>query len=332
MAAPPRHTSKVTHLHIFAILALSECASASPCTRLQPSNPLLSRRNAVISDTGGIVQVFDPTTQSPVPQFPASDGGGSGFSPPAIAWIILAFVIGVPLAVAGIRGWRLTTASAIGLSIAACSWVAFVNTVSGSGLPDLVLTIIVLGFFAGGFALGLFEVGRIAGIVLLGIVGGASLATRVIIMRAGLLTSSFPGNWAMVGALGLAGGILPIYKQRAGILFGSASTGTFLAVLGADLCINQQAGMSRGLRFLFDRNSSHLADLFAKGYHPPISTVVIIACSIPLIPALSYAQHKVFRHPFSRKPVEPDEIRGSIYSTDIKPSQILVKAPGRFSM
>ncbi len=38
----------------------------------------------------------------------------------------------------------------------------------------------------------------------------------------------------------------------------SSAVGTFLSALGIDLLINRQAGMSFGLRFLFDRNSTHM--------------------------------------------------------------------------
>ena len=39
---------------------------------------------------------------------------------------------------------------------------------------------------------------------------------------------------------------------------GCASVGTFMTGLGIDLLINKQAGLSFGLRFLFDRNDSHV--------------------------------------------------------------------------
>lgn len=39
----------------------------------------------------------------------------------------------------------------------------------------------------------------------------------------------------------------------------TSSTGTFFIGLGVDLSLNQQKGMSRGLRLLFDQNTSHVA-------------------------------------------------------------------------
>ncbi len=61
-----------------------------------------------------------------------------------------------------------------------------------------------------------------------------------------------------------------------------AAVGSFLVALGIDLILNKQSGMSNGLRFLFDRNSSHflvsirsflragtLTVRFATGDRPP---------------------------------------------------------------
>lgn len=50
-----------------------------------------------------------------------------------------------------------------------------------------------------------------------------------------------------------------IWLLRGGQLLSSASVGTFLIGLGIDLIINDLDGWSRGLRFLFDRNTAHLA-------------------------------------------------------------------------
>jgi len=98
-----------------------------------------------------------------------------------------------------------------------------------------------------------------------------------------------------------------IYKQRIGILFGSASSGTFLIALGADLIVNQQKGMSRGLRVLMDRNTSHIVDIIEHPYAPPMSTRIIIAASLGLSLILAWAQHKYFKDPFSRKTPEYED-------------------------
>jgi hypothetical protein len=82
----------------------------------------------------------------------------------------------------------------------------------------------------------------------------------------------------------------------------ASSTGTFFIGLGVDLVINQQRGMSRGLRFLFDQNTSHIAvslrlsgdircfltvvlvqDILANSYVPPLSTKIILGASLALM-------------------------------------------------
>jgi hypothetical protein len=74
--------------------------------------------NVIITNTNGTVVVYSPLTGNEIPQGLATDGSGSGFSLPAILWIAFSFTVGVPLMLAGFRGWRLTTGAAIGLSVA----------------------------------------------------------------------------------------------------------------------------------------------------------------------------------------------------------------------
>ena len=164
----------------------------------------------------------------------------------------------------------------------------------------------------------------------------------------------------------------------------SASTGTFLLCLGLDLIVNKQSGMSRGLRFLFDRNVSHL--LVSSEYlnfpigghitdatgpfhrwlqttslnssHPgdiPRSNVrlihqhssLLVSSFIYSSPFLAYIQHRVFKHPFSRKP-RPDSAISYLNpmehtkAVDLKASQVAFPArvsrgsaylgPSRFSL
>lgn len=79
------------------------------------------RPGVIINDASGRVAVFNSQTQQSIPQGAASDGSGSNFDLPAALWIVFSFLVGAPLAVAGIRGWRFTIATAIGLSAAVCS-------------------------------------------------------------------------------------------------------------------------------------------------------------------------------------------------------------------
>jgi len=263
-----------------------------------------------INNTTGQAAVFDDNQQQII-QGPADDGAGVGYAFPAIGWIIYALTFGVPLAFAGIRGWRLTTGASLALAVAVCAWAAVSNSVNASPpISDLFISIIVWGSSGLGFLFGLFEIGRVAGIVSLAISGGISFGIRIVLMREGLLfqgSSLYLVNWVIVGFLGIAAGLSMIYKQRIGILFGSASSGTFLIALGADLIVNQQKGMSRGLRVLMDRNTSHIVDIIEHPYAPPMSTRIIIAASLGLSLILAWAQHKYFKDPFSRKTPEYED-------------------------
>ncbi|KAL1710261.1 hypothetical protein EV121DRAFT_275806 [Schizophyllum commune] len=273
---------------------------------LVPHAPLLARDAKVVNTTAGL-QVVDGEGNT-VAQGSASDGGGSGRDVPAIIWMGGTLAVGVPLLLAGIRGWRLTTGAGIGVSAAVLSWAAFINTLNEQGLPDLVLTAIVGGFFLFGFVLGLFNFARGAAIGLIGMAGGLAFGVRIAIIKEGLLfpvDSLYAINWVVAAIFGAVGGLLVIWKQRMGLLLGCASIGSFLTGLGVDLILNKQDGIGRGLILLFDRNSSHLVDL-ADGYHPTLQTRIIIYASLGATPVMAFAQHRIFRHPFSRKS-EPDD-------------------------
>jgi len=266
------------------------------------------RSGVIINDATGNIVVFDSQTQQVISQGSASDGSGSGFDAAAVLWMVLSFLIGIPLGVAGIRGWKLTLGVAIGLSTAVCSWAAFTNTISSQGFPDIALDGIVFGFFVMGFVIGLFDFGRIVGIACLGIVGGLAIGVRIVLFKKGLLVAEFSVNWIIVAACGLCGLLLMLWTQRIAIMLCTSSAGTFFIALGVDLAVNQQKGMSRGLRLLFDQNTSHIADLLSNGYTPPLSTKIILGSSLALILLLAFVQFKLFRDPFDRTPPEDEEI------------------------
>ncbi|RDB24701.1 hypothetical protein Hypma_007448 [Hypsizygus marmoreus] len=292
-----------------------------------PQTSLVPRSKFVFKNATGVPQVFNPETLQPIPQGPATDGGGTNFNPAALMWLAFSFAIGTPMALAGVRGWRLTTGVGIGLSATVCSWAAFINSVSDTGVPDALLSAIVLGFFFLGFILGLFEIGRIAGMAGLGVTGGLAFGIRIIILREGLLIpweSGFAADWVLIAFFGLVGAVAMVWQraQRAGIVFGSASVGTFLVFLGVDLIINRQTGMSRGLRFLFDRNASHALDILVRGYTPPLSTQILLGVSLALTPILAYAQHRVFAHSFSRKPRPDSELASDAIPTFLEKNHL----------
>ncbi|KAJ7610885.1 hypothetical protein FB45DRAFT_844305 [Roridomyces roridus] len=269
---------------------------------------LLPRSSFTVNNETGTIYVFG-SSGSPIEQGPATDGSGTNFNAPAAIWLIFCLTIGIPMALAGIRGWRLTTGVGIGLASSVCTWAAFINSVDSSGVSDLPLTAIIIVFFCCGFALGIFEIARLGGITAIGIAGGLAFGIRIVLLRAGLIISStelYALNWGIVALCGVIGGLSLIWFQRYGLLFGCASIGTFLAALGIDLIMAKQSGMSMGLRLLFDRNSSHIAYLLTNGYTPNLTTRIIIIASMGLTPILALIQHRLFPGPFTRRPIESD--------------------------
>ncbi|KAG8790141.1 hypothetical protein FRC12_012711 [Ceratobasidium sp. 428] len=278
------------------------------------------------------VSVFDDVTGAPIPQVDASDGGGlvNGrvSSAPNIIWAIAVTLIGMPLGIAGVRLWRVTTALGGGLSIAFASgylhseladyalniyvavWAAVVNTISEAGLgssqsmSDMLILLItgaafLLGTLGGAFRFAIFPaMGATCAI------GGVSITSRIVILRPGLLvpsglnTQMAFANIVIVIVGVLCGGLSVVFKQRSSMIFGTASVGSFLIALTVDLLANGQNGMSRGLRSLFDRNENHLADLVGGGYQPPLSSQIIVGSSLGLIPIFYAFQHYMFPGPF----------------------------------
>ncbi|CAL1711492.1 unnamed protein product [Somion occarium] len=286
-------------LVLTSCLLLVTTTSASPIGQPWLPSHLSARSDPVITAENGTMYAIDPSTMEPVPQGSASDGSGVDLNASALIWLVWSFVVGVPLALTGIRFWRLTTAASLGIACVVCVWAAFVNTLGPSGISDLLLTCLVMGAFGLGFFIGLFNLGRLAGITFLALSAGFSIGVRIVLFRDGLLVPSFFVNWIIATVCAVIGFVLVVVRQRLAILVSSASVGTFLIGLGVDLVINKQKGMSTGLRFLFDRNNSHLVDLFTRGWHPPISTIIILAVSLALIPPLAYTQHRIFKAPFT---------------------------------
>ncbi|KAJ7198575.1 hypothetical protein GGX14DRAFT_666096 [Mycena pura] len=278
------------------------------------ASPALPRSFTVTNQTG-TPHVFDGSGY-PVAQGDATDGSGAAFNLPALIWIAVSLLVGVPMACAGIRGWRLTTAVGLGVASAVLTWAAVINSVNASGLADIFLTAIILVFFAFGCALGAFEFARLGGITAIGLAGGVAFGIRIVLLRAGLLVPLYAANWVVVAVCGAAGGLALIWFQRYGLLFGCASIGTFLVALGVDLVLQKQDGMSLGLRFLFDRNDSHVEFLLAHQYTAPLSTRIVLIASLALTPILAVVQHRVFRAPFTRRPVESDDALAIDFPSD----------------
>jgi len=269
-----------------------------------PAGPLID------TDPGtGNLTIFDPTTSPPtlIPQFPATDAGSGKLV--TILWVLFGIVVGAPMGVFGIRGGRLSTGAACGLVATVTMWAAFINSLSAPladtpATADLVLTLILFASFAFFTFLGSFlRAMHPLGLGLIGAVGGTSLFMRVVIFKRNLLLSVYPLNLALLALGGVLGVVFIIWKRRLSILFATSLLSTFLLGLSIDLVLNinapQGQGISRGLRFLMDRNSAHLADIVGTKYSPTLKTQIILGVSLALVPVLAYAQHRLFPGPFT---------------------------------
>ncbi|KAF8963572.1 hypothetical protein BDZ97DRAFT_982760 [Flammula alnicola] len=321
-----------------------ELQSPSPSISTLPylASPLplilspVRRDRFVISNSSGTPTVIDPATQSFVPQGPATDAGGKDFNAAAFVWIVFSLGFGVPMLVAGVWGLkalnvgcaekvrlRLTTGVGVGLAGAVATWAALINSISPSPISDLILTLIVLGFFFFLFIFGCSPYGRLAGIACLGLTGGLAFGIRIVILRPGLLDPGSGGyitNWVLIVISGIAGGMAMVWgkSQRWGLLFACTSTGSFLAVLGVDLIIHKQAGMSRGLRFLFDRNASHFLDIVGGGYTPLVVVQILIGVSLVATPAFAFLQNYFFKTAFRDNLSDEESISGLDSESDLK--------------
>ncbi|KAF7295990.1 SET domain-containing protein [Mycena kentingensis (nom. inval.)] len=310
--AVDRHGIASLLLLLFLILLCANTATATPTFALPVA------RGITVNNATGTVQIFDKNGNL-VKQGDATDGSGSNFDLPALIWIGFSLAIGAFMSIAGIRGWRVTTGAAIGLSSAVLTFAAIINSVNETGLGDIFLTAIVLVIFALGFGIGVFEFARLGGITAVGLAGGAAFGLRIVLLQEGLLISStqlYALNWLIVGVCAGAAGLSLIWFQRFGLLFGCASIGTFLLGLGVDLFMQKQAGLSLGLRFLFDRNDSHALFFIEHPYTAPLRSRVVLYTSLALTPILALIQHRVFRDPFTRRPVESDDALAINFPTD----------------
>lgn len=131
---------------LLVILALSSHVSCLPTTSSTGTVDFSAgfqhwkRMDPVVvtSDDGTNSTVIDPSTQQTIAQGSATDGGGVDFNVPAIIWLAFVFTVGAPLALVGIRLWRVTTGAGVGLAATLCSTCAahsiYVRALTGG--PD----------------------------------------------------------------------------------------------------------------------------------------------------------------------------------------------------
>ncbi|KAJ2911758.1 hypothetical protein MD484_g8652, partial [Candolleomyces efflorescens] len=279
-------------------------SSASAQAQEQHPHKLVRREKFVLrtNSTGGL-EAFNADTLQEIPQGVASDGAGKDFDVPAILWLAYCAVVGLPMMFAGFRGGRVSAGVGLGVGVALGAWASIINSMGPESLNDLVIVLVALGFFLFGALVGFLRFGMHIGMVIIGILGGLAVGVRLVIIKSELLVSGleqYAANWGLIAAFGMVTGAMVVWKrtQRWSVVFGCASIGTFLVFLGVDLIINRQKGMSRGLRFLFDRNSNHIVDIVSTGYEPPLVTQILLGISLGVTPIFAYAQHRFFTRPF----------------------------------
>ncbi|EJD02139.1 uncharacterized protein FOMMEDRAFT_168671 [Fomitiporia mediterranea MF3/22] len=264
----------------------------------------------IFSNESGTVQITDPVMGNAIAQGSANDGAGNGINVPALLWIVFAFLLGIPLLTAGVRLGRFTSGVGLGLGIAVSIWASIINTASEGNIADMVILAITVALFVIGFVIGVVTIEYRVGTAVLGAAGGLSIMMRIILMKEDLLVGVYYVDWLLCAVFGAVGLVIVVWKERWGVIVGSSAAGSFLICLGIDLLINKQAGMSRGLRFMFDRNSHHLSDIFGTGYKPLISSQIIMIITIAVIPIFAYAQHKFFPRPFRVSRHRPSSFLG----------------------
>lgn len=118
MRASP-HFFFVLLFHFFMVSFVLATPPSALFPHRHPHHSLETRAFILSNNTlTGNLTAVDPTTRQAIPQGPATDGSGNGFDVPAIIWMVFSLVVGFPLALFGIRGWRLTTGFGIGLAAA----------------------------------------------------------------------------------------------------------------------------------------------------------------------------------------------------------------------
>ena len=99
-------------------LFLASTTTATPIGPPWISHQLAKRHDNVVTLDNGTMVVVDPETSQPLAQELASDGSGNDFDAAAIIWLAWSFAVGVPLALGGIKLWRLTTGASLGIAAA----------------------------------------------------------------------------------------------------------------------------------------------------------------------------------------------------------------------
>ncbi|GAA5899989.1 hypothetical protein JCM6882_007019 [Rhodosporidiobolus microsporus] len=235
------------------------------------SPPLVSLASSSSSSTSTAAELSSPGSGSPPYRT----------SPSFLLFALTSLLLGLFLLTCGHRGWRAITALGCGLVLELVVWVVIANTLPAEGFSEKSQDstgLIVWGLVTAGGLVGLV-VGAFwwrVGVFAMGAVSGAALGLGVDMMGDNALPEV--ARWVVLGVLILAGiVVLPFFANSVGMIIATSLTGSFLLFLGVDLLVNENDGMSKGLRYILDGNSAHAEAL--SSYSPPVSTRVFLAVS-----------------------------------------------------
>lgn len=216
----PQRCSPLSLLFLFIFIVSTICSPIVTPSHLLNSRQLLNPPVSPIGES----PLSPPPTSDTSSQVSYSDGGGTDYNAPAVLWIVFSGLLGLPLAFAGVRGWRITSGVGFGLILSFFIWCAFVNTTTGASLAanpvtsDLLLSLFVWGCFLLGTVLGSLRIGILAGVSALGASGGVAIGILIALLRPGLLVPIYAINIIPIGILGAAGAAWPIWHQRLAVV------------------------------------------------------------------------------------------------------------------
>lgn len=97
-------------------------------------------------------------------------------------------------------------------------WAALINTEPAKNLSDLVLTLVPVLLFIPGFLFGLFNYGRLAGVILITVASGFSWGVRICLFRSDLLVREVYGDWLIGTAFAFLNVCLVPYFERIAVV------------------------------------------------------------------------------------------------------------------
>lgn len=83
-------------------------------------------------------------------------------------------------------------------------------------LSDLVIVLVVFGFFLAGSLVGFLRVGMYIGMVIIGILGGLAVGVQLAIIKSELLVSGlehYAVNWGLIAACAIPPGVMVVWKK-----------------------------------------------------------------------------------------------------------------------